>query len=124
MIKHSILDSNGVKVGEVELPDDASQIEIDAVLAKLSPHAPEEIIPDVTARQIRQAIVMSGLATIAEVESALDGLPEPIKTLAQIEWEYSTEFQRKRPLVMQVVAMLGLSPEQADSLWKFAATLK
>lgn len=122
-MKHDILNHLGEKIGELELPDDTSQEVIAEKLAKYAQPPVPPAIPDVTPRQIRQAIVLSGLATIAEVEAALNALPEPMKTLATIEWEYSTSFQRHRPLVVQTVAMLGLTSEQADNLWLLAASL-
>lgn len=80
-------------------------------------------IPSVTPRQIRQALILSGIS-IAQIESALDSLPEPIKSLAKTEWEYSNAFERNRPLVEQMGAMLGWSSEQLDNLWLFAGSLK
>jgi len=80
-------------------------------------------IPSVTPRQIRQALILSGIS-IAQIESALDSLPEPIKSLAKTEWEYSNAFERNRPLVEQMGAMLGWSSEQLDNLWLFAGGLK
>lgn len=79
------------------------------------------IILDVTPRQMKQALVLMGV--YANIQPALDSLPEPLKTLATIEWEYSLAFQRNRPLVHQIAAVLGWTDEQLDDLWKFAATL-
>lgn len=79
-------------------------------------------IPDVTPRQMRQALILSGVS-IETIETALDSLPEPTKSLAKTEWEYSLAFQRSRPLVAQVGALLGWTSEQLDDLWLFAATL-
>ena len=81
-----------------------------------------EIIADVTPRQIRQALILSGVS-IQNIEAALASLPEPTRTLAQVEWEYSIAFQRNRPLVAQVGVLLGWTPQQLDDLWKFAASL-
>lgn len=79
-------------------------------------------LPDVTPRQIRQALILSGV-TMSSIEAALATLPSPMKELAQTEWEYSISFQRNRPLVSSVGQMLGWTPEQLDSLWVFAGTL-
>lgn len=80
------------------------------------------ILKDVTPRQIRQALVLSGITT-EQIETALDSLPEPTRTLARIEWEYSVAFQRSRPLVATVGQMLGQTPEQLDALWILAGSL-
>ena len=58
------------------------------------------------------------------IDAALATLPEPMKSLAQTEWEYSTEFFRRRPLVESVGVMLGWNSEQLDNLWLLAGSLK
>ena len=80
-------------------------------------------IPSVTPRQIRQAMILSGV-NLTMVDSALASLPEPMRSLAQTEWEYSTEFFRRRPLVESVGMMLGWNSEQLDNLWLLAGSLK
>lgn len=79
-------------------------------------------IPDVTPRQIRQALILSGIS-MASIDEALASLSEPTKSLVMAEWEYSIAFQRSRPLVTQVGQMLGWTSEQLDNLWLFAGTL-
>lgn len=81
-----------------------------------------EYIPDVTARQIRLALINSGV-TLASIEAALDSLSEPTKSMAKIEWEYSNMFQRGRPLITTMGTMLGFSAQQLNDLWKYAASL-
>lgn len=82
----------------------------------------EVLLPDVTPRQIRQALILSGIS-LAAIDAALDALPEPTKSLARTEWEYSISFQRSRPLVAQVGQMLGWTSAQLDALWQLAGTL-
>jgi hypothetical protein len=84
--------------------------------------AAPEPIPDVTPRQIRQALILSGIS-LQDIDNALATLPEPTKSLAMTEWEYSIAFQRNRPLVASVGQMLGWTSEQLDDLWLMAATL-
>jgi hypothetical protein len=79
-------------------------------------------LPDVTPRQIRQAFVLAGLLT-SFIEDAFAALPEPTKSFAQIEWEYSLAFKRRRPLVVQVGQMLGWTEKQLDDLWILAGKL-
>ena len=79
-------------------------------------------LPDVTPRQMRQALVISGVS-MDQITQALSSLPEPTKSMAQIEWEYSLAFQRKRPIVESVRLVLGWTSKQVDDLWKLAATL-
>jgi hypothetical protein len=81
-----------------------------------------DFIPDVSPRQIRQALLISG-ASLSQIDTALNSLPEPTKSMALVEWEYSVTFQRNRPLVNAVGQLLGWTSTQLDNLWKFAATL-
>lgn len=117
-----ILDYEGNVVGELDLPDDTPEEVWAAKLAKYALPPPTPTIPDVTPRQMRQALVLMGVS-LETIESALDALPEPHKSLARIEWEYSVAFQRQRPLVSQVAALLGWDSNQLDQLWYFAASL-
>jgi hypothetical protein len=82
----------------------------------------EEIMPSVSARQIRTAIVLSGLS-IATIEAALDGLSEPTRTVAIIAWDHSNLYFRKNPLIVALAPAIGLSEEQLDDLWVLAKTL-
>lgn len=84
--------------------------------------SPIVIIPDVTPRQIRQALLLSGIS-LAQIDTAINSLNEPVRSLARVEWEYSNMFQRNRPLVGQVAIMLGWTTQQLDTLWLYASTL-
>lgn len=79
-------------------------------------------LPDVTPRQMRQALILSGVE-LDMIDAALNTLPEPTRSLAKTEWEYSIAFKRDRPLVITVGLMLGWTPAQLDQLWEFAWTL-
>jgi len=87
------------------------------------PNLPIAGIPlSVTPRQIRIALITSGI-TLSTIESAIDSLPEPQKSITRVTWEYSVEFQRSNPLLSSMAPMLGLSNEQIDSLFLLASTL-
>lgn len=79
-------------------------------------------LPSVTPRQLRQALIMSGI-NLGQVQTALYSLPHPIGALATAEWEYSISFNRRRPLVVQVGAMFGWNEDQLDDLWRLAGSL-
>lgn len=80
------------------------------------------VIPDVTPRQFRQAVILSGMS-IASIEAAINAQSEPLKSLAMIEWEYSMAFKRNNPLVNQMAPYIGVTSEQLDNLWLLAGTL-
>lgn len=79
-------------------------------------------VPDsITMRQARLCLHKHGL--LSGVQPAIDALPEPDKTAAQIEWDYSATVERDRGFVLQVAQALGLSDQQLDELFIEAATL-
>ncbi len=119
MSTRDIVNSEGAVIGQLTLPDSTSE---EHWTSALSAYAQPAVIPSVTPRQIRQAMILSGIA-VATIESAINSMPEPYSSLARAEWEYSVSFERNRPLVVQMSAMLGLSSAQVDALWKLAATL-
>lgn len=121
METRDILNKNGVKIGELTLAAGTSE---EVWQEKLSAYLENGVpyFPDVTPRQIRQALVLKGVS-ISMIEDALASLPEPTRTLAQIEWEYSVAFIRRNPLVEQVGLLLGWTSEQLDDLWTFARKL-
>jgi len=85
-------------------------------------HTSKRLLPDVTPRQIRQALVLSGITT-KQIDDAFNMLKEPLRSLAKVEWEYSISFQRNRPLVNQVGMVLGWTQKQIDDLWILAGKL-
>lgn len=80
-------------------------------------------LPDLTPRQVRQGLILSGI-DLTMIDAALNSLPEPTRSLALTEWEYSNSFERNRPLVLNVATMLGWTEDQLDALWTFAGSLK
>lgn len=73
--------------------------------------------PPISARQIRLALNQTGLRDT--VEAAVAAGSRDLKDW----WEYSTEVHRDNPLVIGMIAALGLPPEQADALWVLGAGL-
>jgi len=122
MAKRNILNYLGDVIGELELPDGTSEEVWAAKLAVYATAPPAPPKPDLTPRQVRQALVLNGI-TLANIDAAIAQLPEPDRSLAQIEWEYSVAFVRTNPLIAQVAAILGWSTEQLDAMWDFAKTL-
>lgn len=78
--------------------------------------------PKVTRRQARQALLLAGL--LDDVQPAIDAIPDPVQRgLAQIEWDDSQEFDRHRPLLIQLAGALGLDGEALDNLFIQAGAL-
>ena len=76
----------------------------------------------VTRRQARQALLLVGL--LDNVQPAIDSIADPVqRSMAQIEWDDSQQFERKRPLLIALAAALGLGEEALDNLFIQAAQL-
>lgn len=117
-----ILNSLGEKVGQLTLPAGTSD---ETWLEKLSAYSTPAsvVIEPVSPRQIRQALYIAAGLTDDFFENIINTLPDPMKQLALIEWKYATIFERDRPLVDEMRAILGWTTERLDQLWMFAATL-
>lgn len=75
----------------------------------------------VTMRQARLALLAAG--KLGQIDAAIDGLPSPQKEEARIEWEYSQEVQRNKPLVLSLAPALGLDDAALDALFLAASQL-
>ena len=90
---------------------------VGSVFAAPAPRVPAAV----TMRQARLALLGANL--LSSVDTAIDALPEPTKSAARIEWEYSNELQRGNALVAALTPALGLTSEQVDALFIAASTL-
>ena len=79
------------------------------------------ITTEVTMRQARLALFQQGL--LANVQTAIDGLAEPQKTVTQISWDYAQTVKRDDDLVVQLAGALGLDSGALDDLFTLASTL-
>jgi hypothetical protein len=87
---------------------------------------PNEAIIDsipkvVTSRQMHKALALAG--KLSTIKAFIASLPEPNKTLVDIEFNQSNEFQRDNALLNQMAPMIGLSSEQVDQMFIFASSL-
>lgn len=96
--------------------EEIADIEARQALASVVP-VPAEI----TMRQARLALHAAGLLT--GVEAAINAMPDPPKTEARIEWEYSNTMRRSNPFVANLGAALGLTSAQVDALFIQAAAI-
>ena len=63
----------------------------------------------VTMRQARLALL--GAGKLSAVDAAINGMAEPMKSAARIEWEYSGEVQRHNGFVSALGPALGLTSD-------------
>lgn len=85
---------------------------------------PAVVVPvpaEVTMRQARLALLAAG--KLAAVDAAINALPDPPKTAALIEWEYSNAVRRDSQFVALLGPALGLDAAGLDALFIAAAKL-
>lgn len=80
-----------------------------------------EVPSEITMRQARLALL--GAGKLASVSAAIISMPEPQKSKATIEWEYSSGVLRHNGFVSQLGTVLGLTEQQIDELFILASTL-
>jgi hypothetical protein len=114
-------EDGAISFGEEMTPQQIAGVQ--AVYAAHDPDlpAPVEVPKAVTMRQARLALLAQGM--LGQIDAAIDSLPSPQKEEARIEWEYSQEVQRDKPLVLNLAPALGLDSAQLDALFIAAATL-
>lgn len=108
---------SGFKAGKYKWEGDAVVNNPSYIEPVIETPVPQEI----TMRQARLALLDIGL--LANVQTAINTLPEPDKTKAQIEWEYSNALQRDNPFVTTLGTALGLSSDDIDNLFITASGL-
>jgi hypothetical protein len=111
-------------------PDEA-MTKLDGVLGEMSQQEFERQQADelrarvpqrVTRRQARQALLLAG--KLDQVQPAIDAIADPTQRgLAQIEWDDSQVFERRRPFLVQIGTALGLDDAALDQLFFAAAAL-
>lgn len=107
----------------VEVPDDAQNGDLwDGETLTRPPVKPPEQ-PKVTVVTMRQArLALLDVGRLADVDEAINGLPEPERTKAKIEWEYASKVDRNSEWVLNVSKQLGMDETQLDDLFVLAAT--
>ena len=100
---------------------DATEEEIAEMEARAIEAAEPIVPPQVSMRQARLALLSAGV--LGSVAAAIEQLDSPYREQAEIEWEFSSEVFRDRPLVKMLGPTLGLTSEQLDQLFITAATL-
>lgn len=83
---------------------------------------PPVVVPaEVTMRQARLELLSAG--KLSSVDAAIDAMPEPQRSAARIEWEYSSSVRRDNALILALGPALGMSEAQIDD-WFVAAAVR
>lgn len=83
--------------------------------------APVPVPQMVTMKQARLALFQEGY--LNQIQPVIDGLSDPIKTEALIQWEYSTTVERDNQFCTLLGTEIGLTDTQIDDLFRLAITL-
>lgn len=68
--------------------------------------------------------ILTILNIAPQVESLINSLPEPQKTVANVQWQYGNYIERNHPLINSLGSELGLTKEQIDNIFLEASKLK
>lgn len=91
------------------------------VIYDAEPAVAAPVPAEVTMRQARLALHAAG--KLAAVNAAIAALPDPPKTAALIEWEYSSTVRRDSQFVSMLGPALGLDSAALDALFIAASKL-
>ncbi|MCQ4302209.1 hypothetical protein NAV11_20025 [Pseudomonas songnenensis] len=75
----------------------------------------------VTMRQARQAMLYSGI--LAQVDALIAAMPGEEGESARIDWSHARDVKRDWPLIGALGPQLGLTEQQIDDLFIYAATI-
>lgn len=110
------------RVPELQQYEVAAPATPDRVFAGIDDVAPPRVPSRVTRRQARQALALAGL--FGQVQPAINAIPDPRqRQLAQIEWDDSQDFERDRPLLIELGHAIGLDDAGIDELFIQAGAL-
>lgn len=98
-------------LAEVPQPSQAEIEAVDTGALMLKASVPSAVTP----RQARLALLTAGL--LDQVEEAVNVAGGATK----ITWEFATTIKRNSPLIETLVGSLGLTSEQIDTLFRYAA---
>lgn len=82
-----------------------------------------QLLPKIVSqRQLRTQLVLNGF-DLNDVQTAINGLTGPDKSIAQIAWDYAITFERESPLLISLALSLGLTESQIDDIFLNASKL-
>lgn len=81
------------------------------------------LLPNIVSqRQLRTQLVLNGF-NLDSIQTAINELTEPNKSIAQIAWDYAITFERDSPLLMCLASNLGLTIDEVDTIFLNASKL-
>ena len=113
--------AQGMADAAVAVAGDKARLMIDGDVIRVLPPEPTAVPQEVTMRQARLALHAAG--KLLAVNAAISALPDPPKTAALIEWEYSSTVRRESQFVAMLGPALGLDSAALDALFIAASKL-
>lgn len=115
---HSLVTAphGALPVGCIFLPE--TEIPADAIPAFSAVPVPETV----QLYALRAVFALHGLTS--KIDAAIAALPEPQKSIAFAHWNYGNTISRQHPLVLSLIALLGLSEDEADEIFRDAQTVE
>jgi len=80
-----------------------------------------EPVPMITPRQLRLWLLSRGL--LAQVPALIEAMPEPDRSVAQIEWEFATVFEHDHPFMKALGSAVGMTDKDIEAGFREAAKL-
>ena len=111
----------GMADAVVAVAGDKARLLIDDDVIRVLLPEPTAVPQEVTMRQARLALHAAG--KLLAVNAAISALPDPPKTAALIEWEYSSTVRRDSQFVAMLGPALGLDSAALDALFVAASKL-
>lgn len=83
----------------------------------------QQIPEEIPLWALRSVLALTGISQ-ESINTLISSLPEPQKTVANIQWEYGNYIVRDHPLISALGAALGLSSVDIDNVFIAAVQLK
>ena len=87
----------------------------------ITPEPEVEVVPDITQRQLRLALLSKGM--LSGIPEKIATLESPNKQLVEIEWQYGTTFTFESQFTELFTKLLNLTNAEMKDLFLAAATL-
>lgn len=121
-MKRDIRNYEGIKIGELQLPDKTPEEIWQQQLAMYAVPPIEiekEEITHVTSKQLRIALHEKEISFDA-IKFYIESLEATEKQLSLIEWEYSTEFAINNLVINNILKGIKISNETIQEIWNIA----
>jgi len=109
------------KLGEIYFNEE-NQVFTYQVLQLTVEELKSRIPQTVSQRQLRTQLVLIGF-NLTDIDTAINSLSEPDKSIAQIAWDYAITFERESPLLVSLALMLGLTETDLENIFINASKL-